>query len=138
MPLTRVSLTRVRLGAVHSSRLCVPNLADVRSAGILSRGAYARVWLARKRATRDVYALKAVRTEGASAGDGRTQIGVEQRILLGHSSDFLVRCFFSFSSAQHVFFALEFCAAGDLASMLKACGCLEEPAVRSGHWLGGG
>jgi len=57
-------------------------------------------------------------------------VGVEQKILLSHTSDFLVKCFFAFHSARHVFFALEYMPAGDLASMIDACGCVQESAVR--------
>ena len=57
---------------------------------------------------------------------------MEQQILMSHSSSFLVKCFFSFYSAQHVFFALEFMPGGDLAAMLSACGCVQARSVACG------
>uniref|UniRef100_A0A7S3AJ13 non-specific serine/threonine protein kinase n=1 Tax=Haptolina ericina TaxID=156174 RepID=A0A7S3AJ13_9EUKA len=98
---------------------------------LLSRGASSRVWLVRKRVTADVFALKAIKIKrGRQKEEQRVDVRVEQQILMSHSSSFLVKCFFSFYSAQHVFFALEFMPGGDLAAMLSACGCVQEAATR--------
>jgi len=54
---------------------------------------------------------------------------VEDIIFKQHSSNYLVRGFFSFASAHHVIFALEYMPGGDLATMLSAVGCLPEAQV---------
>ena len=43
-----------------------------------------------------------------------------------HDSDYLVRAYYSFRSAHHIYFALEFMPGGDLSSMLEECGCISE------------
>jgi len=60
----------------------------------------------------------------------RRMTRVEDIIFRQHDSDFLVRGFFSFSSARHVVFALEYMPGGDLGTMLADMGCLPEASVR--------
>ena len=40
-----------------------------------------------------------------------------------------VRAFYSFRSAHHIYFALEYMPGGDLSSMLAECGCIAEPSA---------
>ena len=97
-----------------------PTINDFRLVRALNAGTFAHVWLAEKRTTGDVYALKAIRvdvtrlTEQGRLSEQEASLGVEQSILFKHTSDFLLRCFFSFRSSEHVFFALEYMPAGDL------------------------
>ena len=46
-------------------------------------------------------------------------INVEHAILGKHNSEYLVRAYYSFRSAHHIYFALEFMPGGDLSSMLE-------------------
>ena len=70
---------------------------------------------------------------------GATSVDIEHAILEKHDCPFLVRGYFSFESAQHVYFALEFMPGGDLCTMLRCCGIIEEDAARfySAEILGG-
>jgi hypothetical protein len=43
-----------------------------------------------------------------------------------------VRAFYSFRSAHHIYFALEYMPGGDLSSMLAECGCIAEPSAAFG------
>jgi serine/threonine protein kinase len=95
---------------------------------ILSRRS-AQVWLAKKKSTGDVMAVKAMRKEHLRNTDQVTSINVEHAILAKHDSEFLVRAFYSFRSAHHVYFALEYMPGGDLSSMLAECGCIAEPSA---------
>jgi len=61
--------------------------------------------------------------------DQVTSINVENAILGKHDSEFLVRAFYSFRSAHHIYFALEFMPGGDLSAMLAECGCIAEPSA---------
>jgi len=76
-----------------------------------------------------VYALKAIRVDASKGPDQEASLRAERTILFKHTSEFLLRCYFSFSSAQHVFFALEYMAAGDLHQMLNDVGAFEESAA---------
>jgi len=76
-----------------------------------------------------VMAVKAMRKEHLRNTDQVTSINVEHAILAKHDSEFLVRAFYSFRSAHHVYFALEYMPGGDLSSMLAECGCIAEPSA---------
>ena len=96
----------------------------------LNSGSFGTVWLAQKKTTGDVFALKAIRVELDDRREQEASLGVERTILFRHTSDFLLRCFFSFTSAQHAFFALEYMPAGDLDLMLDGLGCMSEDVAR--------
>ena len=96
----------------------------------LGSGGFAQVWLAMKKSTGDVYAIKAIRKATVKELNTEAAIDVENTILERHSCEFLVRGYFSFESAQHIYFALEFMPGGDLATMLACCGFLPESASR--------
>jgi len=96
---------------------------------LLASGGFAQVWLAKKKSTGDVMAVKAMRKEHLRNTDQVTSINVEHAILAKHDSEFLVRAFYSFRSAHHVYFALEYMPGGDLSSMLAECGCIAEPSA---------
>ena len=56
-----------------------------------------------------------------------------ERDILGlGASPYVVRLLYSFTSSRHVFLALEWLPGGDLYSLIRAMGCLEEPAARRG------
>ena len=65
---------------------------------------------------------------GAALADFENAM-LEHAILAKHDSEFLVRAFYSFRSAHHVYFALEYMPGGDLSSMLAECGCIAEQSA---------
>jgi len=93
---------------------------------LLASGGFAQVWLAKKKSTGDVMAIKAMRKEHLRETHQVASINVEHAILGKHESDYLVRAYYSFRSAHHIYFALEFMPGGDLSSMLEECGCISE------------
>jgi len=95
----------------------------------LASGGFAQVWLAKKKSTGDVMAIKSMRKEHLRNTDQVASINVEHAILGKHDSEFLVRAFYSFRSAHHIYFALEYMPGGDLSSMLAECGCIAEPSA---------
>jgi len=93
---------------------------------ILATGGFAQVWLAKKKSTGDVMAIKAMRKDQLRQMSQVASINVEHAILGRHDCEYLVRAFYSFRSAHHIYFALEFMPGGDLSSMLEECGCVSE------------
>jgi len=94
----------------------------------LNSGSFADVWLAKKVATGDIFALKTQRIRACEAAI--TSLGVEHKILFNHTSEFLLRCYFSFQTSDRVFFVLDFMPAGDLSGMLAKCGFLDETTTK--------
>ena len=111
----------LKRGAGTVGKLGIKDFSMIR---LLASGGFAQVWLAKKKSTGDVMAVKAMRKEHLRNTDQVTSINVEHAILAKHDSEFLVRAFYSFRSAHHVYFALEYMPGGDLSSMLAECGCI--------------
>ena len=116
----------LKRGTSFTGKLGIKDFAMIR---LLASGGFAQVWLAKKKSTGDVMAVKAMRKEHLRNTDQVTSINVEHAILAKHDSEFLVRAFYSFRSAHHVYFALEYMPGGDLSSMLAECGCIAEPSA---------
>ena len=74
----------------------------------------AQVWLARKKSTGDTFAIKAMEKEHVRGSGQGASINVEAAILRKHDSEYLVRSFYSFRSAHHIYIALEYMPGGDL------------------------
>jgi len=116
----------LKRGTSFTGKLGIKDFTMIR---LLASGGFAQVWLAKKKSTGDVMAVKAMRKEHLRNTDQVTSINVEHAILAKHDSEFLVRAFYSFRSAHHVYFALEYMPGGDLSSMLAECGCIAEPSA---------
>jgi len=116
----------LKRGFAHTGKLGIKDFEMIR---MLASGGFAQVWLAKKKSTGDVMAIKAMRKEHLRDTDQVTSINVENAILGKHDSEFLVRAFYSFRSAHHIYFALEFMPGGDLSAMLAECGCIAEPSA---------
>jgi len=124
--LDRGSTRPLKRGMSFTGKLGIKDFTMIR---VLASGGFAQVWLAKKKSTGDVMAIKAMRKEHLRDTDQVTSINVEHAILGKHASEFLVRAFYSFRSAHHIYFALEYMPGGDLSSMLAECGCIAEPSA---------
>ena len=104
-----------------ASLIGVPTLRDFHLLRRIARGGFGSVWVARKVSSGDVFALKVLRKDGQ-----RRMKRIEDLILRQHTSNYLVRGYFSFATEHHVVFALEYCPGGDLDTALKHMGCIPE------------
>ena len=103
----------------------VPSLADFDLLRRVAKGGFGSVWVARKRSSGDVFALKVMRR-----GVQRRMQHVEDIIFRQHTSEHLVRGFFTFRSACHVLFVLEYMPGGDLRTMLDSLGMIDESTAQ--------
>ncbi|KAK6131184.1 hypothetical protein DH2020_035071 [Rehmannia glutinosa] len=118
----------------------------------ISRGAYGKVFLARKRITGDLFAIK--RTSKSPKGleelcmymvacisskyclmvlkklDMLRKNDID-RILAERNILITVRFFYSFTSTDNLYLVMEYLNGGDLYSLLKKVGCLEEAVART-------
>ena len=95
----------------------------------LASGGFASVFLARKRSTGDVFALKMF-SQGRGREQALSSLATEGAILSAHVSRYLIRSFYCFSSIKHYVIVLEFLPGGDLGMMLAAVGFVDEAATR--------
>jgi len=98
----------------------------------ISRGAFGKVLLARKRTTGDLYALKVLRKRDL-VRKNLVQAALAERDALarGGATPFVVRLFYSFSTAQSLYLVMEYAPGGDVYSLLRALGRLSEAMCRT-------
>ncbi|XP_076914423.1 putative serine/threonine protein kinase IRE [Bidens hawaiensis] len=96
----------------------------------ISRGAFGRVFLAKKRATGDVFAIKFLKKADMIRKNAVESILAERDILISVRNPFVVRFFYSFTCKENLYLVMEFLNGGDLFSLLRTLGCLEENMAR--------
>ena len=96
----------------------------------ISRGSFGRVLLARKRSTGDIFAVKVLLKKSLSRKYHMRGVRFERDVMRVARNPFVVRLFFSFTSEDSLYLAMEFLNGGDCYSLLRALGCLEESMAR--------
>ncbi|KAL5699611.1 non-specific serine/threonine protein kinase [Ranunculus cassubicifolius] len=96
----------------------------------ISRGAFGRVFLARKRATGDLFAIKVLKKADMIRKNAVESILAERNILITVRNPFVVRFFYSFTCRENLYLVMEYLNGGDLYSLLRNLGCLEEDMAR--------
>ncbi|XP_027110474.1 probable serine/threonine protein kinase IRE isoform X1 [Coffea arabica] len=96
----------------------------------ISRGAFGRVFLARKRATGDLFAIKVLKKADMIRKNAVESILAERDILISVRNPFVVRFFYSFTCRENLYLVMEYLNGGDLFSLLKSLGCLDEDMAR--------
>ena len=132
--------TSPRLGATPLSPSMVPpaqpkataaSIKDFELLKPISKGAYGSVFLARKRATGDHFAIKVLKKSDMIAKNQITNVRAERMILMNRTqSPFVVKLFFTFQSAEYLYLVMEYLPGGDCASLVKALGELPEAWAR--------
>ncbi|XP_078155427.1 protein kinase superfamily protein [Carex rostrata] len=96
----------------------------------ISRGAFGRVFLAKKRTTGDLFAIKVLKKADMIRKNAVESILAERDILITVRNPFVVRFFYSFTSRENLYLVMEYLNGGDLYSLLRNLGCLDEDVAR--------
>lgn len=88
------------------------------------------MYLARKKATHDLYAIKALNRKEMVKRNEMRSIFAERNIMANIHSEHVVKMFFAMSSKKYLFFVMEFMAGGDLFSLLRRFGRFEENTTK--------
>jgi len=96
----------------------------------ISRGAFGRVYLARKKATQDLFAIKVMRKHDLLRKNMVESVKNERNILATTSNPFVVRFYYSFQSPTNLYIVMEYVSGGDCFSLLRNMGCLSEDDAR--------
>ncbi|KAK4684867.1 serine/threonine-protein kinase RIM15, partial [Tremellales sp. Uapishka_1] len=98
----------------------------------ISRGAFGSVYLAKKVATGDYFAIKALKKSDMIAKNQITNVKAERTILMNQaSSPYVVKLFFSFQSKEYLYLVMEYLNGGDCSSLVKTLGGLSEDWARN-------
>ncbi|PWN47358.1 kinase-like protein [Violaceomyces palustris] len=96
----------------------------------VGQGGYGEVFLARKRDTGEVCALKKLRKRVLVKMDEVRHVLTERDILTATRTPWLVRLLYAFQDHEHVFLAMEYVPGGDFRTLLNNSGVLREEHAR--------
>ncbi|KAK4375482.1 hypothetical protein RND71_006159 [Anisodus tanguticus] len=127
-PLEDDVVRSLRTSPVHSKdRTSVDDFEIIKP---ISRGAFGRVFLAKKRTTGDLFAIKVLKKADMIRKNAVESILAERDILISVRNPFVVRFFYSFTCRENLYLVMEYLNGGDLYSLLRNLGCLDEEVVR--------
>ena len=113
-------------------RAAAPSIKDFEIIKPISRGAFGSVYLAKKVATGDYFAIKALKKSDMIAKNQITNVKAERTILMNQaSSPHVVKLFFSFQSKEYLYLVMEYLNGGDCAFLIKQLGGLSEDWARN-------
>jgi len=95
----------------------------------ISHGAYGAVFLARKKSSGDLFAIKKLKKDHMVRKKQVEHVMRERNIMATTNNPFLVKLFYTFQTKATLYFIMEFCQGGDLASLLKVLGGFESDMV---------
>ncbi|THU45320.1 hypothetical protein C4D60_Mb02t16630 [Musa balbisiana] len=120
----------LRASPVHPISKDRTSIDDFEIIKPISRGAYGRVFLAKKRTTGDLFAIKVLKKADMIRKNAVESILAERDILITVRNPFVVRFFYSFTSRENLYLVMEYLNGGDLYSLLRNLGCLDEDVAR--------
>ncbi|WFD19429.1 non-specific serine/threonine protein kinase [Malassezia caprae] len=114
-----------RLLPAAQPRATAASIRDFELLKPISKGAYGSVFLARKRATGDLFAIKMLKKSDMIAKNQITNVRAERMIMMNRTqSPFVVKLFFTFQSPEFLYLVMEYLPGGDCASLVKVFGAL--------------
>ncbi|TIB73070.1 hypothetical protein E3Q06_01294 [Wallemia mellicola] len=124
---SRLGLHSPRMSIVPTARTTPASIRDFEVIKPISKGAFGSVYLAKKRATGDYYAIKILRKADMISKNQVTNVRAERTILMSTAeSPFVAKLFFTFQTRDHLFLVMEYLNGGDCASLIKQLGGLSE------------
>lgn len=99
---------------------------------MISKGAFGRVWLVRRKATKDVYAMKIVNLAEKFMKNPKEleSLRKENNILGFAQEDFVVGAVFTFTHQTFICFVMEYMIGGDFGDVLAKYTVLDEDVAR--------
>lgn len=113
--------------AAPLSRANPTSIKDFEIIKPISKGAFGSVFLAKKRATGDYFAIKVLKKADMIAKNQITNVKAERMILMKQAeSPFVAKLYFTFQSKENLYLVMEYLNGGDCAALIKTLGCLPE------------
>lgn len=105
-------------------------IADFEFIKRISRGAFARVFLAKKKSTGDIYAIKVQsKTDVLNKNQGK-RILAEKDILLHYQNPYIINFYYSILGQQNFYIVMEYIPGGDLYSLLHEVYSIDEDSAK--------
>ncbi|KAI0307263.1 hypothetical protein B0F90DRAFT_1622303 [Multifurca ochricompacta] len=113
--------------ATPLSRTMPTSIKDFEVIKPISKGAFGSVFLAKKKATGDYYAIKVLKKADMIAKNQITNVKAERMILMKQAeSPFVAKLYFTFQSKENLYLVMEYLNGGDCAALIKSLGALPE------------
>lgn len=116
--------------ALLRKRRLKPKHKDFEMITQVGQGGYGQVFLARKKDTREICALKVLNKKLLVKLDETRHVLTERDILTNTRSEWLVKLLYAFQDPDKVFLAMEFVPGGDFRTLLNNTGYLIPPHCR--------
>lgn len=97
---------------------------------ILGRGGFAEVSLVRKKDTQELYALKTLKKAEVIKRNQVAHVKAERDILAEADNEWVVKLFYSFQDAEHLYFVMDYVPGGDMLSLLVKLHVFSEDLAR--------
>ena len=122
--------TRVS-GQQYGAHSLQTTIADFTFLKRISSGAFAKVFLAVKIKTGDIYAIKVTPKSSLKQKNTLRRTLIEKDILLQNSNPFIVDFYYSIIGEHNLYLVMEYLPGGDLYSLLQNMGSLDEESART-------
>lgn len=119
-----------RASAGSGSGNAIVSIEDFKMLKPISKGGYGTVFLASKRATGDLYAIKMMKKEDLVHKNVVEQVLAERDIMASSNNPFVVKLFYALETEQHLYLVMEFIIGGDCAALLENLGAFDESMTR--------
>lgn len=96
----------------------------------ISRGAFGRVFLAQKKKTGDLYAIKVIKKEHVFKKNQVHRVIAERNIMAVANNPFVVRFYYSFQGRDNLYLVMEYMSGGDVFSLLLDRGYFDEDMAK--------
>jgi len=96
----------------------------------IGSGGYGTVWLARRKRTSDLVAIKVLDKETTKKCKMHSAVMLERDIMRDFNDPYIVTLFFSFSTKLHLCMVMEYLPGGDCCSLIQSVGFFDEPVAR--------
>ncbi|XP_063306866.1 serine/threonine-protein kinase greatwall [Pelobates fuscus] len=103
-----------------------PSIEDFTILKPISRGAFGKVYIARRKNTNKLYAVKVVKKADMINKNMVHQIQAERDALALSKSPFIVHLYYSLQSANNIYLVMEYLIGGDVKSLLHIYGYFDE------------
>ncbi|KAG4303206.1 hypothetical protein PCK1_000544 [Pneumocystis canis] len=120
-----------KIASITPTVRTVPSIKDFEIIKPISKGAFGSVYLSKKKATGDYYAIKVLKKADMIAKNQVINVRAERAILMAQGeSPFIVKLFFTFQSKDYLYLVMEYLNGGDCAALIKSLGGLSEDWAR--------
>ncbi|KAI8828722.1 hypothetical protein BJ741DRAFT_414238 [Chytriomyces cf. hyalinus JEL632] len=108
----------------------IPSIHDFEIIKPISRGAFGKVYLAKKSATQDLFAIKILKKDDMIRKNMMSQVRAEHKALTLSRNPFVVKLFYAFQSKEYLYLVMEYLIGGDLSTLLSAFGTFDLTMTR--------